>query len=225
MEKSKKVEDRGRSVDITVVLDRSGSMELIRDDTIGGFNTFLEEQKKTNPNARITLVQFNDFPLTIFAGKKVRDVQPLTRDTFKPGGWTALLDAVGTTIDHTGSRLASMPAEKRPDLVMFIIITDGQENTSKIFNKDQVKAKITHQTDWYKWDFVFLGANMDAVKVGATYGIPWTKSMNWGNNHEGVGSTFSTTASYVTRTSAAASPNTTFFTDEERKKAMGSTNI
>ncbi len=153
--------------EIIVVLDRSGSMEMVRKDTIGGFNAFVEEQKKTTGEAKLTLVQFDDQYLVVYGGLPIQDVPKLTSETFVPRGMTALLDAVGKTINIVGDRLANTAEDQRPSLVLFVIITDGHENASKEFKLTQIKEKIKHQTEKYNWEFVFLGADQDAFQAEA----------------------------------------------------------
>jgi len=153
-------------IEIVVVLDRSGSMQSVCSDTIGGFNAFVAEQKANAlGEVKLSLYQFDDKYDVVYEGKDIKDVPPLTDKTFVPRGMTALLDATGKTINNLGSRLASMPEIERPSLVVFVILTDGQENASKEFKLDQVKEMIKHQTNRYSWQFVFLGADQNAFQA------------------------------------------------------------
>ncbi|HEV3384770.1 MAG TPA: vWA domain-containing protein [Gemmata sp.] len=159
--------------DIVVVLDRSGSMQACKDDAEGGLNAFVEEQKKRPGRAVFTLVQFDTEYEFVHRGEPISGIPPFS---LVPRGWTALLDAVGRAIAETGDRLARTPETERPGLVAFVIITDGQENSSKEFNKEQIKQMIQHQSDAYKWQFTFLGANQDAFAEAGGIGITADKT-------------------------------------------------
>jgi hypothetical protein len=154
--------------DVTVVLDRSGSMASCRDDAEGGLNTFIEEQKKHPGETLFTLVQFDTEYEFVHKGKPIREVGPCE---LVPRGMTALLDAVGRAIAETGERLAAMPEPDRPGLVVFVIVTDGEENSSKEYTKPQIKEMIERQQKDYKWKFSFLGANQDAFAEAGDIGI------------------------------------------------------
>jgi len=157
--------------DITIILDKSGSMGSVVGDTIGGFNHFLKEQQDAPGHAAMTMVMFDTIYSVKFVGKPIKEVPPLTGDTYRPGGCTALLDAIARGIQETGKRLSDMKEEDRPYKVVVVILTDGQENSSVENGKDQVKEMITHQQEKYKWEFIFLGANMDATEEAGQLGI------------------------------------------------------
>ena len=165
--------------DITVVLDRSGSMETVREDTIGGFNAFLEEQKAVPGSARISLVQFDDRYEIVYEHRGIQDAPDLSPRTFVPRGSTALLDAIGRTLNATGARLAALPEAARPEKVLLVVMTDGLENASHEFSARQVSDMITHQRDKYQWEVVFIGANQDAVVTGASYGLPAASALDY----------------------------------------------
>lgn len=162
--------------DVTVVLDRSGSMQVCRTDAEGGLNAFIEDQKKEAGECKFTLVQFDSLWEIVHECVDIRDVPHCD---LRPGGATALLDAVGTAIARTGDRLAKMDEEDRPGLVIFVIITDGEENASREYTLGQVKAMITHQQEKYGWKFTFLGANQDAFASGASMGISHMSSATY----------------------------------------------
>jgi len=205
--------------DISVVLDRSGSMQSVRNDTIGGFNAFLKTQKEAPGEALFTLVQFDDQYEVVYSGKNIKDVPDLTEKTFVPRGMTALLDAIGRTINATGSRLATMPEDERPSKVIFVILTDGDENASKELTKEKVNELIKHQTEAYQWDFVFLGANQDAIKAGASMGIMAGNSMSYAANAKGTAAAFASVgATMCAYRSGDASAKTAFFSDDDRMK-------
>jgi hypothetical protein len=161
--------------EIVVVMDRSGSMNKVREDVIGGFNSFVDDQKEVDGEARLTLVQFSSSSRVVCDGRPLSEVPVLDTFTYRPSGWTAMLDAIITTIDNVGSRLAETPEDERPAKVIFVIITDGDENFSKRYpaplGYTVCKERITHQTDMYGWEFIFLAANQDAVLAGAAIGV------------------------------------------------------
>jgi uncharacterized protein YegL len=152
--------------EIVIILDRSGSMVSVRNDTIGGFNTFVEEQKKTTVGeCLLTLVQFDNEYEVVYSGKPITEVPLLNKGNYIPRGSTALLDAIGKTINEVGARLSKMNEEDRPSLVIFVTQTDGQENASLYFRSEQIKEMIKHQTYFYNWQFVFLGADQDSFQA------------------------------------------------------------
>ena len=152
-------------IEIIVVLDRSGSMSTCVHDTIGGFNTFINEQKKAPGEAKLTLVQFDDRYEIVYNGKDIKDIPALTTETYVPRGMTSLFDAVMKTSIDVGDRLAKTPESERPSLVIFVILTDGHENSSREFKLAQVKDMIKHQTEKYNWQFLFLGAGQDSFQA------------------------------------------------------------
>jgi uncharacterized protein YegL len=202
--------------DITVVLDRSGSMSAVANDTIGGFNQFIKEQKSVKGKANLTLMQFDTEYELVHNGKDIKEVPSLE---FSPRGGTALFDAVGRSITETGTRLRRMSDKDRPAKVIFVIITDGEENSSKEYTREKVKGMITHQQEKYNWSFVFLGANIDAIQAAGYMGISGYNAMNYAPTGVGMAAAFGTTssnmASYRCGTSADMS-----YSDEDRKKAM-----
>lgn len=170
---------------ISLVLDRSGSMESMRDDAIGGFNTFLKDQQAVPGTATLTLVQFDDRYEKQVDAAPLAGVKPLDATTFVPRGSTALLDAIGRTINETGARLATMPEAERPEKVLFVTLTDGMENASRVFSRSQIFDKITHQRDVYDWEFVFLAANQDAIEAGAAMGFAADASATYAGSGKG----------------------------------------
>lgn len=173
--------------EIACVIDRSGSMSGRVDDVIGGFNTFLEEQKKLPGRALLTLVQFDDQYELHCSGAPIRSVAPLTTSTYVPRGSTALNDAVGRTINNLGARLAAMREDARPGRVIVVIITDGQENASKEFTRrEQIREMIEHQRSKYSWEFVFLGAGVDAFEEARTFGIDLRAVGRFENTQKGI---------------------------------------
>jgi von Willebrand factor type A domain len=172
--------------DITVVLDRSGSMECLTNEVIGAFNTFIDEQKQVEGEATFTLIQFDDHYEVNCEAINIHDVSNLNESTYVPRGMTALFDAVGRTILSTGKRLSAMAQQDRPEKVIFLIQTDGEENASKKFTLNKIKTMIKEQQEVYSWEFVFLGANIDATSVAADIGILQGRAMKYANNANGV---------------------------------------
>lgn len=157
--------------ELIFILDRSGSMDNLTDDTIGGFNSMIESQKKEDGEAYVTTVLFDTKYEILHNYVHIQEIKPMTYNDYYARGCTALLDAVGTTINTVGERLAATSEEERPEKVIFVIITDGYENASREFSRAKVKEMIEHQQDKYSWVFMFLGANMDAVSEAGTIGI------------------------------------------------------
>ncbi len=171
---------------ITVILDKSGSMETVRTDTVGGYNTFIEAQKQLPGECDITLIQFNDKREFTYKSVDVKKLEKgLLLEQYVPDCGTALLDAVGVAINEKGAELAALPEEQRPGKVMFVIITDGQENASRDFNHAKIKEMIEHQKSTYNWDFTFLGANIDTFNVADSMGIAANKSLSFSTSKAG----------------------------------------
>jgi hypothetical protein len=162
---------------ITVILDRSGSMAAIDSDTVGGFNTFVEEQQKAPGEATMTLIRFDNDCKADYTDKPIKDVPKLR--SVEPRGMTAMLDAIGKSINELGEKLAKLPEEKRPSRVIVVIITDGEENASKEFNHVQIKEMVEHQHKKYAWQFSYLGANQDAVLAARNMGISAANSSSF----------------------------------------------
>jgi uncharacterized protein YegL len=159
------------ATEIVVVADRSTSMTGIITEMLAGYNGFIEEQKKDTTPANVTLVTFDDVSEIIYAGTPLAEVPALTREQYFPRGCTALLDAVGDAITETGKRLSEMKEEDRPNKVIVMIMTDGQENRSRRFSGEKIKEMIKHQREVYKWQFLFLGVDIDAYEMGNQFGI------------------------------------------------------
>jgi len=157
--------------EIIVVLDRSGSMGNCVSDTIGGFNAFLKKHKEAaKDDVLITLAQFDDHYDINYSGVDVRTAPELNAHTYVPRGMTALYDAVGRTIYEVGDRLAKTPDYNRPSKIIFVILTDGQENNSRIYSLARINDMIKHQQEKYSWQFVFLGADQNAFQ-GQSIGV------------------------------------------------------
>jgi len=172
--------------EIVVIVDKSGSMESTKYDAIGGFNSFLDDQINTPGNAKLSLVLFDshgNYKIK-YNGVKLENVEKFNQSNYIPGGMTALLDAMGRTIDDVGRRLNYIPESERPSKVIFVVITDGEENNSMEYNHKQIFDKIEHQKNKYKWEFIFVGSNQDAIKSGSSIGI--YKSATYDATHIGT---------------------------------------
>lgn len=177
---------RENLTEMVFVLDRSGSMRSLTADTIGGFNELIEKQKKIEGDAYVTTVLFDHEYEMLHDHVSLKDVAPLTDREYFARGSTALLDAVGRTINAVGARLAATPEEERPAHVVFVITTDGMENASREYTAKQVREMVEHQQQKYSWQFVFLGANMDAVSEAGKLGISAKYAANFAPSRRGV---------------------------------------
>lgn len=170
---------------ITIILDSSGSMSSCTNDTIGGLNTFLEDQQKLTGTCDISLIQFSTETKITYKSTDVKLAPKLSYENYKPSGNTALYDAICIAIDEKGKELSELPEDQRPGKVIMVIITDGEENSSKLFNIHDVKNKITHQKDKYNWVFTFLGANQDAFLTADSIGISKGATLNFSSTSKG----------------------------------------
>ena len=157
--------------ELVFILDRSGSMSGLEDDTIGGFNAMIEKQKKEPGEALVSTILFDNGREVIHDRVNLLDIQPMTRNEYYVRGSTALLDAVGKAIHHIGNVHKYAREEDRPEKTLFVITTDGMENASREYSYDRLKAMIERQKEKYGWEFIFLGANIDAAKEAARFGI------------------------------------------------------
>ena len=171
---------------IAAIIDGSGSMGLLTNDTIGSFNSFLNEQKAVPGEATLTLCIFNSRYNLVHDFVPIQDVPELNNKTYMPSGGTALLDALGRTIDALGTKLAALPEDQRPSRVLVIVQTDGEENMSHNFTLKQIKEKVAHQTNVYSWSFVFVGAGIDAIDTGTSMGFSAHNSVTYNDTSEGT---------------------------------------
>lgn len=176
--------------EIIFLLDRSGSMAGLESDTIGGFNTLVEKQCKLEGKTMLTAALFDDKYELIWNGVDASKVK-LTGEEYYVRGTTALLDAVGKTILDVGRRLSQTDKEKGTGNVLFVITTDGMENASREFSVQKIKEMISHQEEKYGWEFIFIGANIDAVKEAGNVGINMESAYNFEASSVGVGKMYS----------------------------------
>ena len=206
---------------ITMILDRSGSMSSVLRPTIDGFNEFVEGQKNVPGDANVTLIQFDtENPWeVVFEDKPVKKAPKLTSETYVPRGGTPLNDAIGRTIVDLGNRLEKINEADRPGKVIVVIMTDGLENSSREYSAPRIAEMIKHQHEVYKWEFVFLGANQDAILTGEKLGVPATAAMTFAANVTGVRNTMRSTSSSVASYRSGLAKNVTY-SDHDRKGAV-----
>ena len=176
---------RNELTSILMILDRSGSMSPLADDVVGGYNSFIAQQKAEPGDAVVTLVLFDHNYEVVYDARPIARVEPLTKKVYSPGGTTALLDAVGRGVQDLGTKLAAMEESDRLGKVIVVIMTDGQENASSDFTRDQVKKLVADQKT-NGWSFLFMGANMDAFAEAKKIGIERSCTASWVSTGAGV---------------------------------------
>ena len=190
---------RKNLTEIVFILDRSGSMSGLEADTIGGFNSMIEKQKKENGEALISTVLFDNVSEVIHDRVPVQKVEPMTDRDYSVRGCTALLDAIGGAIHHIGNVHKYARNEDVPEHTLFVITTDGMENASRRYDSEKVKKMIERQKEKYGWEFLFLGANMDAVKEAARFGISSDRAVRFENDAQGVAVNYHIVSETVSR--------------------------
>lgn len=216
---------RNDLTDITIILDRSGSMEKVRTDAEGGLNKFIKEQAEgQSGDALLTLVQFDDKYEMVVDHKPVKEAA-LIQYPLVPRGWTNLYGALGRTIETKGERFKAMPEDQRPGVVIIAIITDGHHNTAdEKFSQEMVRKMIQHQEEVYKWTFLYLGANVDAFEEGAAIGITRGRAAGYAEEKTagGLGLVSRKVATMRRLSTSGASPEevqkAADYTDQERKE-------
>jgi len=183
--------------EIVVVLDKSGSMNSIREDTIGGFNTFIEDQRKAEDDANITLIGFNQRVDEVYKSIDIKEIDLLTEKNYVPNGMTALYDAIGTAVGTMKEEIAKREEEDRPKQVIVVVITDGFENSSKEYSNTDVKTMIKRMETVHDWSFVYIGANQDAFEVGGGMGFKRRSTMSWDSDAAGSAQMYGTLSKSV----------------------------
>lgn len=176
--------------ELVYILDKSGSMQGLEKDTIGGYNSMLEQQRKVAGDCIITTVLFDNRYELLHDRIDIRAIQPITDKEYFVGGSTALLDAIGKTIHKIGTAQKNTAEDYRAEKVMFVIITDGEENASRCYSSMQVKEMIRRQKEKYGWEFIFLGANIDAVETAGRFGIDADRAVDYVPDGEGTALNF-----------------------------------
>ena len=193
--------------EIVYILDRSGSMGGLEADTIGGFNSMMEKQKKTGEKAYVSTVLFDDTCEVLHDRVSIDKIKKMTDKEYYVRGCTALLDAVGGAIHHIGNIHKYARPEDRPEKTIFVITTDGMENASRKYSFDKVKKMVEREKEKYGWEFLFLGANIDAIEVAGRFGIDADRAMNYECDKEGTALNYrvlSETVSAVRRSKSRA---------------------
>lgn len=211
---------------IVFVVDRSGSMSSIAKDVIGGYNKFIADQKALkHGTCDISFYQFDNEYETVYENTPIDFVKVLDENTFVPRGSTALLDAVGRTIKNVGKQLESLNESERPEKVLVVIITDGEENSSRNYTSEEVKKAVEHQTNVYKWQFTYIGANQDAWQVGANLGIARSASLSYVANTAGTEGAWDSLSSNTAMYRACVKSSFTFEQkDIDAQKSAGLSN-
>lgn len=183
--------------ELVFILDKSGSMSGLEGDTIGGFNSMLDKQKKEAGDAYITTVLFDHDYELLHDRADIRKVNCISEKEYFVGGTTALLDAMGKTINYIGKKIGDTDEAEHPGKVIFVIITDGMENSSREFSAKKIKQMVEHQKTKYSWEFVFLGANIDAVKTAEDMGIDQDRASNFCADSQGIKLNYSSVCNFV----------------------------
>ena len=199
--------------EVVFILDESGSMYPLKDDTIGGFNSMLEKQRKIDGEVYVSTVLFSDRSKVIHDRIGIKEISDMKNEDYEPSGCTALLDALGDAIKHISTIHKYARKEDVPDNTLFIIITDGMENASHRYNDKDVK-KMIEEKKKKGWEFIFLAANIDAIETASTYGINKDMAAQYVNDSDGV------TANFDALSDAIASVRTCSVTGKEWKKKI-----
>ena len=215
---------RKNLTEIVFILDRSGSMAGLEGDTIGGFNSMIEKQKQESGDALVSTVLFDNETEVIHDRVDIQKIKAMTGHEYYVRGCTALLDAVGGAIHHIGNVHKYARAEDRPEKTLFVITTDGMENASRKYSYDRLKAMIERQKEKYGWEFLFLGANIDAAKEAARFGIGADRAANYHADSEGTNVIYETVSEAITQVRCCAAPLSADWkqrVDEDYKKRGG----
>ena len=192
--------------ELVFILDRSGSMAGLEDDTIGGFNSMLTKQKGEEGKAVVSTVLFDNECEVIYDRVDIQKIKPMTRKEYYVRGCTALLDAVGGAIHHIGNVHKYAREEDRPEKTLFVITTDGMENASRRYSYEKLKAMIERQKEKYGWEFLFLGANIDAAREAARFGIAADRAANYHADREGTNVIYETVSEAISQIRCCDAP-------------------
>ena len=199
-------EKKNNLTEIIFILDRSGSMSGLEKDTIGGFNSLIDKQKKEEGQAFISTVLFDNHSEVLHDRVSIDKIQPMTDKEYFVRGSTALLDAIGGAIHHIGNVHKYAREEDRPNKTLFIITTDGMENASRRYTADKVKSMIERQKEKYGWEFLFLGANIDAVSTASMFGIERDMAVDYNCDKEGTALNYEVLNQTITHVRSCSAP-------------------
>lgn len=208
---------------MAIVIDKSGSMGNMRNDVIGGFNNLIAEQQKVKGDATISLIHFSTDYNVISDFAPLDKSEKLSRSNFIPEGGTALLDAMGKTLEEVKSKIHKMKENEKPSKVIFVFITDGEENSSKEYTKDRVfemiaDLKSEDRDDKIKWDFVFIGANQDAIQAGGSFGIRANASLTYDASSAGATMAFMSLSKGISSYRSVSDSEYAFSEDDAKKQ-------
>ena len=196
--------------ELVFILDRSGSMAGLESDTIGGFNSLIEKQRKQDGECYVSTVLFDNVSEVIHDRVKLADIKPMTDKEYYVRGCTALIDAIGGAIHHIGNIHKYARPEDVPEHTMFVITTDGLENASHKYSSDEVKKMVERQKEKYGWEFLFIGANIDSVETAKHFGIGADRAVNYHADKQGTAVLYDTVAETVCCMRACESSNATW---------------
>jgi len=200
---------------VTFVLDSSGSMAEIEDDTKGGFNVFLRDQQEEEGSATVSLYEFDTNVDLIYENRSVEEAPKLTNENYKPSGRTALHDAIAQAVDETIDSLETLDETEQPENVIVVILTDGKENASET-PQQKVRERVENQRDQQNWEFLFIGANQDAALTADKMGINQDNSLNMSHSGEGAQEAYRSTSESIRR--ARQEGTTGGYTNEDRQR-------
>ncbi|MBQ6398801.1 MAG: VWA domain-containing protein [Clostridia bacterium] len=192
--------------ELVMILDRSGSMGGLESDTIGGYNSMLRKQREAEGEVLVSTVLFDNVSEVLYDRIPLRDMPEMTEKEYFVRGCTALLDAIGGAIHHIGNVHKYAREEDRPEKTIFVITTDGMENASRRYSYEKVKQMVERQKEKYGWEFLFLGANIDAIETAGRFGIAPDRAANYNSDHEGTALNYEVLADTVQRMRVCASP-------------------
>ncbi len=190
--------------ELVFILDRSGSMSGLESDTIGGFNAMIEKQKQQDGECYVSTVLFDNVSEVLHDRVSLSEIKPMTSKDYTVRGCTALIDAIGGAIHHIGNVHKYARPEDVPERTMFVITTDGMENASRRYSSEKVKAMIERQKEKYGWEFLFIGANIDAVETAAQYGIGADRAVNYNADKKGTSIVYESVSNAVCKMRARA---------------------
>ena len=192
--------------ELVFILDRSGSMSGLESDTIGGFNAMIDKQKKQDGECYVSTILFDNVSEVLHDRVKLTEIKPMTDKEYFVRGSTALLDAIGGAIHHIGNVHKYAREEDRPNKTLFIITTDGMENASRRYTADKVKSMIERQKEKYGWEFLFLGANIDAVSTASMFGIERDMAVDYNCDEEGTALNYEVLNETISHVRACCAP-------------------